>query len=134
MLDDTDCDVDDDSVYPGAPEVCDGVANDCDDLSWSSDAGLATFFDADGTATDMTSDLGAGTVDTAAELGLSGGGTVNRAAGGRGRAGLKGVVVAGYAGKAALTHGHLEHGRQVVTKPFDMGDLTRRIQTIIADD
>ena len=31
-------------------------------------------------------------------------------------------------------HGHLEHGMQVVTKPFDMGDLTRRIQTIIADD
>lgn len=50
------------------------------------------------------------------------------------RAGLKVLFITGYAENAVLNHGHLEHGMQVVTKPFDMGDLTRRIQTIIADD
>ncbi|EAS51559.1 putative PAS sensor histidine kinase/response regulator [Aurantimonas manganoxydans SI85-9A1] len=50
------------------------------------------------------------------------------------RAGLKVLFITGYAENAVLNHGHLEHGMQVVTKPFDMGDLTRRIQAILAED
>ena len=30
VVDGTDCDDDDLTTYPGAPEVCDGVDNDCD--------------------------------------------------------------------------------------------------------
>ena len=37
-LNSTDCDDDDDDVYPGASEVCDGEDNDCDDTIDESDA------------------------------------------------------------------------------------------------
>ena len=54
-----DSDDGDPNVYPGAPEVCDGVQNDSDAASWhaSEEAGMATFFDADGAATDWTAAL-----------------------------------------------------------------------------
>lgn len=46
------------------------------------------------------------------------------------RPGLKVLFITGYAENAVLNHGHLEHGMQVMTKPFDMGELTRRVQAI----
>jgi PAS domain S-box-containing protein len=49
------------------------------------------------------------------------------------RDGLKVLFVTGYAENAVLNHGHLEHGMQVITKPFDMAELTRRIQSIISE-
>jgi CheY-like chemotaxis protein len=49
------------------------------------------------------------------------------------RAGLKVLFITGYAENAVLNHGHLEHGMQVITKPFDMAELTRRIQSIISE-
>lgn len=49
------------------------------------------------------------------------------------RPGLQVLFITGYAENAVLNHGHLEHGMQVVTKPFDMGELTQRIEAMIAD-
>jgi CheY-like chemotaxis protein len=46
---------------------------------------------------------------------------------------LKVLFITGYAENAVLNHGHLEHGMQVVTKPFDMVELARRIQAIFSD-
>ena len=53
-----DCDDTDEAVYPGAPDICDGVATDCDNPQ---EAGLATFFDAKGVAVDVSAELAAGT-------------------------------------------------------------------------
>jgi PAS domain S-box-containing protein len=50
------------------------------------------------------------------------------------RPGLKVLFITGYAENAVLNHGHLEHGMQVVTKPFDMAELTRRIRNIISGE
>jgi parallel beta-helix repeat protein len=53
IADDTDCDDDDASAYPGADEICDGVDNDCDGLTDDDDAiasgeGSTWFTDSDG--------------------------------------------------------------------------------------
>ncbi|MCP3056754.1 PAS domain S-box protein [Aurantimonas marianensis] len=50
------------------------------------------------------------------------------------RPGLRVLFITGYAENAVLNHGHLEHGMQVITKPFDMGALTQRIQAAISDE
>ena len=47
-----DCDDTDVNTYPGAPELCDDVQNDCDGLS--SSEGLATFIPLNGPAQDIT--------------------------------------------------------------------------------
>lgn len=46
---------------------------------------------------------------------------------------LKVMFVTGYAENAVLSHGHLDHGIQVVTKPFDMAVLSNRIRLMIQD-
>jgi hypothetical protein len=43
ILDSSDCDDLDASVYPGAAQICDGVNNDCDDPSWPGLAGTNEF-------------------------------------------------------------------------------------------
>jgi CheY-like chemotaxis protein len=50
------------------------------------------------------------------------------------RPGLNVLFITGYAENAVLNHGHLEHGMQVITKPFEMAELGRRIQAIISQD
>lgn len=69
-----DCDDTDEEIYPGADEWCDGVDSDCD--GDSSDAGLASFADRDGTWVDLTSFLGAGSFSSPATWTLSDQGTL----------------------------------------------------------
>ncbi len=49
------------------------------------------------------------------------------------RTDLKVLFVTGYAENAVLSHGHLDPGMQVVTKPFDMTVLANRIQGMVVD-
>ncbi len=49
------------------------------------------------------------------------------------RPALKVLFITGYAENAVLNHGHLEHGMQVVTKPFAVEELARRIRGILSD-
>jgi PAS domain S-box-containing protein len=48
------------------------------------------------------------------------------------RAGLPVLFITGYAENAVLSHGHLEAGMQIVTKPFDVERLKRKIGDLIA--
>ena len=48
------------------------------------------------------------------------------------RPGLRVLFITGYAESAALDGGHLEDGMQVLTKPFAMEELTRRIRDLLA--
>ena len=41
------------------------------------------------------------------------------------------LFVTGFAENAVLNHGHLEPGMQVMTKPFDMETLARRVRELI---
>jgi hypothetical protein len=60
-------DCEDADANPGATELCDGVQDDCD-ATWTSDAGTATFEATDGTLTDDSATLGAGTAAAAAAV------------------------------------------------------------------
>lgn len=50
------------------------------------------------------------------------------------RPGLKILFVTGYAENAVLNHGHIEPGMEVLTKPFAVDDLRRRVATLIQAD
>ncbi len=47
---------------------------------------------------------------------------------------LKVLFITGYAENAVLNHGHIEHGMEVLTKPFAIGDLSLRVDRMLADD
>jgi DNA-binding response OmpR family regulator len=49
------------------------------------------------------------------------------------RPGLKVLFITGYAENAALSHGHLDPGMHVLTKPFTMESLGSRIRTLISE-
>ena len=49
------------------------------------------------------------------------------------RPNLKVIFITGYAENAAISHGHLEPGMTVVTKPFAMDALALRIQEILSN-
>ncbi len=46
---------------------------------------------------------------------------------------LKVLFITGYAENAVLSHGHLDPGMHVLTKPFAMEALAGRIKNLIAD-
>jgi len=73
-----DCDDTNALTHPAATELCDGQRNDCDDTAWTSDAGLASWYD-DTTSTwsDYTSTLGAGSASSPASITLSDSGLLN---------------------------------------------------------
>jgi CheY-like chemotaxis protein len=48
------------------------------------------------------------------------------------RPGLKVLFITGYAENAVLSHGHLDPGMHVLTKPFTMEALASRIRELIA--
>jgi len=47
------------------------------------------------------------------------------------RPGLKVLFMTGYAEKAVLSHGHLDPGMHVLTKPFTIEELAKRIKQMI---
>jgi CheY-like chemotaxis protein len=49
------------------------------------------------------------------------------------RPGLKVLFITGYAENAVLSHGHLDPGMHVLTKPFAMDVLATRIRNLIED-
>ncbi len=50
------------------------------------------------------------------------------------RPGLKVLFITGYAENAVLSHGHLDPGMQILTKPFAMDELGRRVGAILRKD
>ena len=48
------------------------------------------------------------------------------------RPGLPVLFITGYAETAVLNHGDLEPGMHIVTKPFGVDDVARRIRGILA--
>ncbi len=47
------------------------------------------------------------------------------------RPGLKVLFITGYAENAVLSHGHLDPGMHVLTKPFEVAILAARIKALI---
>lgn len=52
----------------------------------------------------------------------------------RARPGLNVLFITGYAENAALNHGHLAPGMQVITKPFGMETLAMRVRELVGSD
>nr|WP_297514864.1 PAS domain-containing protein [uncultured Caulobacter sp.] len=46
---------------------------------------------------------------------------------------LRVLFITGYAENAVLNHGHIEHGMEVLTKPFGIGELTTRIDRMLRE-
>ncbi|WP_393960382.1 response regulator, partial [Priestia megaterium] len=47
---------------------------------------------------------------------------------------LKVLFITGYAENAAVGNGHLDPGMELLTKPFSLEDLTRKVKTMLRDD
>jgi DNA-binding response OmpR family regulator len=47
---------------------------------------------------------------------------------------LKVLFITGYAENAVLSHGHLDPGMHILTKPFAMDELARRVKAILTAD
>src|SRR6185295_6141239 len=61
-----DCDDGDNTVYPGAPELCDDLQQDCNTVGWAGDENVATWYPNSGGYEDWTADLIAGKSGAAA--------------------------------------------------------------------
>ncbi len=47
------------------------------------------------------------------------------------RPSLQVLFITGYAENAVLNHGHIERGMEVLTKPFAIPDLERRVRLLL---
>lgn len=48
------------------------------------------------------------------------------------RPGLKILFITGYAESVAIADGFLQPGMEMITKPFDLGDLSRRVRAMVS--
>jgi DNA-binding response OmpR family regulator len=51
-----------------------------------------------------------------------------------GRPGLKVLFITGYAETSVLSGGHLDPGMHILTKPFELKVLARRIDAILSEE
>ncbi len=72
-----DCDDEDDGSMPGGVELCDGLQNDCGDLTWTDDDELVTWFKDDGTIEDLSALFASGSHGSPAQIDLDEDGYVN---------------------------------------------------------
>jgi len=70
-----DCDDSSADVYPGAPDVCDGLPNSCE-KDWENDDGLVTFWNGVGEPTDLTELFAAGSLKRLARYTINARGTL----------------------------------------------------------
>ncbi len=74
---DEDCDDTTTDSLPGGVELCDGLQNDCGDLSWTDDDETVTWFKDDGTVEDLSALFASGTSAAPAQIDLDEDGYVN---------------------------------------------------------
>jgi hypothetical protein len=48
------------------------------------------------------------------------------------RPGLKVLFITGYAESVAMADGFLQVGMEMITKPFDLGNLSRRVRAMVS--
>ena len=48
------------------------------------------------------------------------------------RPGLKVLFITGYAESVAMAGGFLQPGMEMITKPFDLGNLSRRVRSMVS--
>ncbi len=74
---DEDCDDTNGDNLPGGMELCDGLQNDCGDLTWTDDDEVVTWFKDDGTIEDLSTLFASGSLGAPAQVDLDEDGYVN---------------------------------------------------------